>query len=193
MNNQPKQTIVLTVFLLLLLMPFITFSSANISKGYHDYESLAKTLKNLASSNKSISKLTSIGQTIKGRDIWMMEITGNKGPAPEEKQALLICGNAEGDHIIGSEVALNIAQYLITNYSKNREVTEILDKRTFYIIPRLNPDGAEFFFKKPLMEHPGNQRPRDDDYDWQSEEDGPEDLNGDGKVARASLRRQKRS
>jgi murein tripeptide amidase MpaA len=182
MKSHLKQIVVITVFLSLLLIPFMIFGTPNLSKGYHNNENLSLTLKRLANINKSISKLISIGRTIKGRDIWLLQITGEKGPTPEEKQALLICGNAEGDHVIGSEVAVNIAQYFITNYGKNKKVTEILDKRTFYIIPRLNPDGAEFFFKKPLMEHPGNQRARDDDYDWQSEEDGPEDLNGDGMI-----------
>jgi hypothetical protein len=99
-----------------------------------------------------------------------------------EKQALLICGNLEGDHVIGSEVALGIAEYFVKQYGKNDKVTEVLDKRTFYIIPRLNPDGAELFFDKIQQEHTGNLKPRDEDYDWLLDEDGPEDLNGDGKI-----------
>jgi len=99
-----------------------------------------------------------------------------------EKQALFICGNVEADHVIGSEVALGIAEYLIDGYGKDKEVTEIVDQRTFYILPRLNPDGAELFFEKILTGHEGNLRQRDDDYDWQVDEDGPEDLNGDGMI-----------
>ena len=173
-----------SIFLLILIFILPSFASTNYipSKGYHNYSALTEALKKLASKNKKISRLISIGKTIKDRDIWALQISGTKGKSPEEKQALLICGNLEGDHVIGSEVALGIAKFLIEGYGTDKEVTEILDKRTFYIIPRLNPDGAELFFNKTLIDHSGNLNPRDDDYDWQIDEDPPEDLNSDGLI-----------
>ncbi len=178
-----KISIPILLFLSILIVQSVTDASTNPSKDYHDYSALTKALNELADQNKRISKLTSIGRTHKGKEIWMLQISGEKGTTPEEKQSLLICANLEGDHVIGSEVALGISQYLINNYGKDKEVTEILNKRSFYIIPRLNPDGAEFFFQKPLLECPGNIRPRDDDYDWKIDEDGPEDLNEDGMIS----------
>jgi murein tripeptide amidase MpaA len=118
----------------------------------------------------------------------MMQISGTKGLSPLEKQALLICGNLEGDHVIGSEVALGIADFLIEGYGKDENVTKALDTRTFYIIPRVNPDGAELFFDDLLCEHPGNLKPRDEDYDWSTDEDGPEDLNGDGMITQMRVK-----
>ena len=165
-----------------LVAPVKAAETTKISAGYHDYESFTKSIKQIAAKNKRITKLESIGKTLKGRDIWMLQISGVKGPKPEEKQALLICGNLEGDHLVGSEVALGIAEFLVSQYGKEKKVTQMLDKRTFYIVPRLNPDGAEFFFKKVLNEHSGNLKPRDEDYDWLLDEDGPEDLNGDGMI-----------
>jgi murein tripeptide amidase MpaA len=167
------------LFLFLFTIQSIADEASHPAKGYHNYSALTKSLQDLANSNTKITQLTSIGKTLKGNDIWMLQLSGEKGPKPEDKQALLICGNLEGDHVIGSEVALGIAEYLVNGYGKDDEVTKILDKRTFYIIPRLNPDGAELFFDQLLAEHEGNLRPRDDDYDWQVDEDGPEDLNGD--------------
>ena len=150
--------------------------------GYHDYAALSKALQQLAQSNPKVMTLTSIGKTLKGRDIWMAQITGTKGPDALSKQALLIVGNAEGDHVIGSEVALAIAEFLVKNYGQDEKVTQVLDRRIFYIAPRLNPDGAELFFQKTLTEYSGNLNPRDDDYDWKVDEDGPDDLNGDGLI-----------
>ena len=182
MRNSLKIIAPIFLFLSLSLLPVVSFADGNASEGYHTYTALTNALKQLTGKNPRIAKLISIGQTLKGRDLWMLQISGVKGPSPEEKQALLICGNLEGDHVIGSEVALGIAEYLIEQYGKDEKVTGILDKRTFYIIPRLNPDGAEFFFDKTLTEHPGNLKPRDEDYDWLVDEDGPEDLNGDGMI-----------
>jgi murein tripeptide amidase MpaA len=157
-------------------------ANSNPAEGYHNYSALTNALKQLASKNPQIAKLTSIGKTLNGRDIWMMQISGTKGLSPLEKQALLICGNLEGDHVVGSEVALGIAGYLVEGYGKDEKVTSALDSRTFYIIPRMNPDGADMFFDDLLYEHPGNLKPRDEDYDWLTDEDGPEDLNGDGMI-----------
>jgi murein tripeptide amidase MpaA len=157
-------------------------SEGNPAEGYHDYNTLTAALKQLASRNPQIAKLKSIGKTLKNRDIWMMQVSGTKGLSPNGKQALLICGNLEGDHVIGSEVALGITEYLVEGYGKVEKVTSALDMRTFYIIPRMNPDGAELFFGGVLQEHSGNLKPRDEDYDWLTDEDGPEDLNGDGMI-----------
>jgi len=180
MRNLSKITLTLLLLFSLFLLPAAIPADDNPSAGYNNYLALTNALKQVAGQNTKITKLTSIGKTLKGRDLWMLRVSGVKGPSPLEKQALLICGNLEGDHVIGSEVALNIAKYLVEQYGKDEKVTKVLDTRTFYIIPRLNPDGAELFFNTSLQEHAGNLKPRDEDYDWLVDEDGPEDLNGDG-------------
>jgi hypothetical protein len=159
-----------------------SLASNHPAEGYHDYDAMTAALKQLVNGYPQIAKLTSIGKTSKGRDLWMLQISGTKGIPPTEKQGLLLCGNLEGDHVIGSEVALGIATILVEGYGNDEEVTKAVDARTFYIIPRLNPDGAELFFDDLLHEHEGNLKPRDEDYDWISDEDGPEDLNGDGMI-----------
>ncbi len=176
--------ITLSIFLFLpfLFLPMTSSANNHPAEGYHNHSTLTNALKQLASKNPQIAKLTSIGKTLKGRDIWMMQISGTKGLSQNEKQALLICGNLEGDHVIGSEIALGIAEFLVEGYGKDKKVTKAIDTRTFYIIPRLNPDGAELFFDDLLYEHSGNLKPRDEDYDWLTDEDGPEDLNGDGMI-----------
>jgi len=181
-------TAITLLIIFLIMMPGWAADKYEPSKGYHNYSALTKALKDLAVTNKKLTKLISIGQTINKREIWALQISGTNGKSPREKQALLICGNLGGDHLIGSEVALGIAEYLTTNYGKDEKVTKTLDSRTFYIIPRLNPDGAEQFFSKTLNEFPGNTRPRDDDYDWEVNEDGPEDLNGDGFITQMRVK-----
>jgi len=182
MRDLFKTTLFLFLFFSLLFLPMTSSAKNHPAEGYHNHSALTNALKQLASKNPQITKLTSIGKTLKNRDIWMMQISGTKGLSPNEKQALLICGNLEGDHVIGSEIAMGIAEFLVEGYGKDEKVTKAIDTRTFYIIPRLNPDGAELFFDDLLYEHPGNLKPRDEDYDWLTDEDGPEDLNGDGMI-----------
>ena len=178
-----KRSVLFFMFIFLLFLVYPNFAKDyHPAKGYHNYSQLTKSIKKIAAKNKKIAQLVSIGKTGEGRDIWALQISGVKGKKPEEKQALLICGNIEGDHVIGSEVALGIADYLISGYGSDHTITTALDKRTFYIVPRLNPDGAELFFAKILQEDSRNRTPRDEDYDWQTDEDPPEDLNGDGMI-----------
>ncbi|KKK64612.1 hypothetical protein LCGC14_2982430, partial [marine sediment metagenome] len=59
---------------------------------------------------------------------------------------------------------------------------KLLGRLTVYVIPRPAPDACEAFFRQPFDERSGNERPRDDDHDGQLDEDGPDDLNGDGLI-----------
>ena len=54
------------------------------------------------------------------------------------------------------------------------------DGPTIYVVPRLNPDGAERVVKGPASPFRTNLRAMDRDRDGRSNEDGPEDLDGDG-------------
>lgn len=178
----------LSVLLLVLLAGLPLKSADDASSGYHNYQALTQALKNIVGKNTKIAKLHSIGKSQQGRDLWMIQISGTQGGSPEEKQALLVVGNLEGDHVVGSEVAMGMAEYLINGYGSDEKVTEILNKRTFYIAPRLNPDGAEAFFNTIKIEHSGNFKPRDEDYDWLIDEDGPDDLNGDGLITQMRVK-----
>lgn len=173
-------------FILVVSIPL--HAADDMAAGYHNYQALTQAIKNLVSANPQIATLQSIGKSDQGRDLWLIQISGTKGGAPEGKPALLIAGNLEGDHVVGSEVALGIADYLIKGYGKDDKVTETLDTRTFYVVPRLNPDGAEAFFAKIKEEHAGNFKPRDEDYDWLIDEDGPDDLNGDGLITQMRVK-----
>jgi hypothetical protein len=53
---------------------------------------------------------------------------------------------------------------------------------TYYIIPQPNPDGAARISAQPTTETAWNLTPYDDDHDGDVDEDGPEDLNGDGLI-----------
>jgi hypothetical protein len=177
-----KSLLAMLMFLLIVSVPL------KAADGYHNYQELTQAIKNLVAKNVQVAKLQSMGKTLQGRDLWVIQISGTKGGAPESKQALLVVGNLEGDHLIGSEVTLGITEYLINGYGRDEQVTEMLDKRTFYIVPRLNPDGAEAFFAAIKEERAANFKPRDDDYDWKVDEDGPDDLNGDGLITQMRVK-----
>ncbi|MGA2586406.1 MAG: M14 family metallopeptidase [Candidatus Aminicenantales bacterium] len=147
---------------------------------YHTYAELTTMLQNITNANKNLVRLTSIGKTLEKRDIWMLEIANPAGVPLAERPALLIGANFEADHLIGSELAVFIADYLVKNYASNPNVRQRLDNSVIYIMPRVNPDGAEFMWAPLKWARRTNVKPYDDDNDGRLDEDGPLDLNKDG-------------
>jgi hypothetical protein len=92
----------------------------------------------------------------------------------------LIAANFEGDHVIGSELAVYLADHLLTSYATDAAVKQRLDNHVFYIVPRVNPDGAELMFAPVKTGRRTNGTKFDADNDGRTDEDGPEDLNKDG-------------
>lgn len=149
---------------------------------YHNYAELSAMLQNLAGANKTLVKLESIGKTLGKWDIWALQIAAPGGVPIAERPGLLIAANFEADHLIGSELAMFIADYLVKNYASNANVKQRLDNYVIYILPRINPDGAEFMWAPLKWARRTNTRPYDDDNDGRIDEDGPVDLNKDGLI-----------
>lgn len=149
------------------------------SDGYLDHAALGAAIRSLAGSSDAAS-VEAIGSSHDGRDLWLVTI-GSPGGAPiDERPGVLIVGNLSGDHLAGSALALGTIRYLLT--SDDEAVAEALANRVFYVVPRLNPDGAEAVLAAVRSDRRGNARPVDDDNDGRTDEDGGDDLNGDGMI-----------
>jgi hypothetical protein len=157
-------------------------AAAQDAPEYHDQAALTAALKALAAAPPSAVRLASIGKSRGGRDIWALEIALPGGVAPDKRPALLVAAGFEGDHLVGTEIALAVAEFLAKSAASDAAVKDRLSGSTIYIIPRVNPDGAEGFFAPVKTGRRTNASPRDDDNDGRVDEDGPEDLNGDGLI-----------
>ncbi|MEZ5001180.1 MAG: M14 family metallopeptidase [Bacteroidales bacterium] len=149
---------------------------------YHNYDDMTKELKSLVAANKNIAKIESIGKTLGGRDLWVVTIANPAGVPVDERPGMFIGANFEGDHLIGSEISLSVINYLLKNYGSDEAVKTSVDNHVYYIIPRMNPDGAEMMFKSPKSGSKTNISPYDGDNDGRMDEDGPDDLNKDGLI-----------
>jgi hypothetical protein len=124
--------------------------------------------------------VTSLGVTAAGRDVSLITIAQGE---PDNKPAILIVGSVFAPHLVGGELATRIARSLITPSSEQQAATTaLLERYTVYIIPRPSPDATSSCFASPFFERAANTRPTDDDRDGVTDEDGPEDLNGDGLI-----------
>jgi Zinc carboxypeptidase len=182
MTRSSRPAASLPVLVLLGLALAALPAAAQDAPKYRDQAALTAALKALAAAPASAARLASIGKSRGGRDIWALEIALPAGVAPDKRPALLVAAGFEGDHLVGTEIALSVAEYLAKNAASDAAVKDRLASSTIYVIPRVNPDGAESFFAPLKTGRRTNATPRDDDNDGRVDEDGPEDLNGDGLI-----------
>ena len=141
-------------------------------QGYLNHESLTQRLVELDQSE--LVTLQSIGKSHGGRNIWLLTVGPGTGPA------IAVVGNLQSGHLAGGEICLRMAQRLVALSATDETVRKLLSERTFYFLPRPDPDGCEKSFVGPWRLPAGNGRRTDDDRDFQFGEDPPEDLDGDG-------------
>ncbi len=154
---------------------------------FYDYKDLTSILQNLNKAYPGLSKLESIGRTYEGRDIWCITITNLKSGNELSKPAYYIDAAIHANEIQGTEVALYTAWYLLESYSQNDFIKNLIDNRTFYIVPVQSIDSREEFLHSPQSFRTGKV-PRDDDGDGLADEDWDEDLNGDGYITQIRVK-----
>jgi hypothetical protein len=152
---------------------------------YYDYEGHVEIAKKLAKAYPDLVKLNVIGKTAQGRDLILLAITNYKaGGNPDRKPGMYIDGNIHSNEIQGSEFASYTAWYLAESFGKIEYITELLKDKIFYIVPSINPDGRDNFLHQP--NNPNSPRsgmmPVDNDRDGKTNEDGFDDLDGNGSI-----------
>ncbi len=97
------------------------------------------------------------------------------------KPAIALVGGVEGNHLLGTELAIGFAEDLLKG-STTDSIKALLNNTTFYVFPNMSPDATEQYFAKLKYERQGNATATDDDRDGKTDEDGYDDLDGNGKI-----------
>ena len=77
--------------------------SRNPMEDYHNYNELTAFMQNIADSYPDITRLESIGQSVQGRELWVMEISDNPGVNEIEPEFKYVA-NMHGDETGGLEL-----------------------------------------------------------------------------------------
>lgn len=151
---------------------------------YSTYKELEAHLKAIAAAYPELVELRSIGKSLEGRDLWVAIVNAPKTGPHTAKPAMWIDGNVHGNEIQAAEAVLYSVWYLTKAYGRNPDLTKLLDNYSFYFLISQNPDGREHWFED--VQHSSssrsNRRKVDNDRDGLLDEDGPEDLDGDGSI-----------
>jgi len=186
--------------------PLTAASKVPISfDAYHGYTATVKYLKDVAAAYPEITSLVEIGRSTSSRPIYVLVVSNMKTGTTVDAQVPLrnprsegvknvvpmkpymgkpghfICGSTHGNEFTGTEVCLYTIDKLVSGYGTDKEITALVDAKTFYILPILNADGVYNSIEKGISQRV-NVMLKDDDGDGKVNEDGPDDLNGDGFV-----------
>ncbi len=201
-----KWTMVLVMSGLIAAAPAYSAQKVPISfDEYHGFTGTVNYLKAVAKAYPNITKLVEIGQSNMGRPIYVLVISnmgtgttldahvelhnmrkeGVKNVPPMEpyqgKPGHWICGATHGNEFTGTEVCLYTIDKLVSGYNSDTQIKQLVDTKTFYICPMVNPDGVYNSVDKGSPQRQ-NSMMKDDDEDGKINEDGPDDLDGDGRI-----------
>ncbi len=167
------------VLALFTLLPFHG-AAAQRSTPYRTHAALSADLRTLATAHSATTQLVTIAASPGGRAVHALRV--GSGRDVDSRPALLVIANAHGPHLVGSEIAYATARRLLERAAGDTAVARLLGRTTIWFIPRMNPDAAEAMFGGPAWERTANGMSADDDHDQATDEDGPDDLNGDGVI-----------
>jgi hypothetical protein len=157
---------------------------------FYDHDAIGEIGRRLQAAHPNTCRLSSIGKSHEGRDIWLITVSDFTAGDPDTKPAMYIDGNIHSNEVQGSEFALYTAWYLCEMQGQNPWIDSLLTERTLYVIPTINPDGREDFIHRP--NNASSPRtglvPRDNDGDGVVDEDLYDDLDGDGNITQMRRR-----
>jgi len=151
---------------------------------YYTLDQVYEAARALNQAYPQMTTVEEVGKSEEGHPIIAVTVNNPKTGPALSKPGIYVDGNMHGNEIQGGEISLYLLDYLLGNYGKNKEVTELLDGNVFYVVPVVNVDGRYHFFKDANT--PSSNRslriPVDDDRDGLVDEDFPDDLDGDGNI-----------
>ncbi len=151
---------------------------------YYDHAGISEVCKKIAAAYPDLAKLSSIGKSYDGRDLWCLTITDFKKGDELKKPGMYIDGNIHSNEIQGAEFAMYTAWYLTESFADTKFIQELLADKVFYIVPTINPDARDSYMHKPntASSPRSGVKPVDNDGDGLINEDNYDDLDGDGHI-----------
>jgi hypothetical protein len=147
---------------------------------YHTYAEIRAFLQDCVREYPDFCRIECIGKSYQDREILMVELTSRKTGPGSDKPGIYTDANTHAGEVTGAEVILYTIKKLLEGYGDDPRITNLLDTRVFYFIPRIAVDGSEYYLSTPYMLR-SSLRP------WPEEADEKpglyaEDVDGDGRI-----------
>ncbi|MHC4350406.1 MAG: M14 family zinc carboxypeptidase [Planctomycetota bacterium] len=105
---------------------------------YRTHAQLSTAVDRLVADHPRACVAESIGTSREGRAIWALRLALGGEVEPDRRPAMLLAANIDGDHLLGSAVALEVAGRLLTLAGEGDEAAvTFLSEHTLYVVPRV--------------------------------------------------------
>ncbi|MFD4633451.1 M14 family zinc carboxypeptidase [Streptomyces sp. NPDC058284] len=116
-----------------------------------------------------LTKVVSIGKTLKGQDILALKVSKDAGKSRDgAKPSTLYMSNQHAREWITPEMTRRLMHHYLDNYGKDKRVTRLVNSTELWFVLSANPDGYDF------------THAADGDRQWRK---NLRDVDGDGKIA----------
>lgn len=131
---------------------------AKVPAGYIDSHHLEALLRAYEKAHPEIARVVEIGRSHRGRPLLALKISDNVG-VDEQEPAVLLNGGHHGLELISTTVMLDAIDQLLSRYGKDRNIRRWVDGLEIFVVPLVNPDGADLFLHHTTFGGRKNGRP----------------------------------
>lgn len=146
------------------------------------YEELNTWLDDVAAGHPDLVTVESYGTSHEGRDLRLVTVTDASTGSHDTKPAMWVDASIHAVELTATVAACHLIERLVTGFGSDDTVTRAVQTRTFYIVPRVNPDGAQWV----LADRPRFPRSSTRSWPWTDGHEWPglhvEDIDGDGRI-----------
>jgi len=142
---------------------------------YPTYAEVIQFCTQLQSEHADLVSFSLLGSSSQGRQLPLLTLGNRTNGDPNARPALYLDGQHHAREAISQLATLYFAWWLAENYTTDSVVNYLLNTRTVYIVPMVNPDGNELWLTSDASQRrTANPTTSDDDYDGILDEDGYE-------------------
>lgn len=143
---------------------------------------LTEWLHATAAAHPGLLTVEQYGTSHEGRALWLATITDSSTGSHDTKPAHWVDANIHAIEVTGGVAAVHLIHHLVSTFGTDPLVTEALRTRTFYVVPRVNPDGVEWALADSPLFRRSSVRP----WPWRDAHRAPGlhemDVDGNGKI-----------
>ncbi|GAB1334998.1 M14 family metallopeptidase [Streptomyces sp. E-15] len=123
-------------------------AAQGVFRPYGGSGGLKEEILRTARDHPGLTKVESIGRTVKGQDILALRLTGNARKSPDgSKPAVLYMSNQHAREWITPEMTRRLMHYYLDHYATDKRVKRIVDSTELWFVLSANPDGYDYTFQ----------------------------------------------
>ncbi|XP_047431913.1 carboxypeptidase M [Mugil cephalus] len=132
------------LFLLVFLLLLLPSPASMLEFRYHNNQNIEQYLHQVSTSNPDIAHLYSIGQSVRGQELWVLALGVNPRHHVVGIPEFKYVANMHGNEVLSRELMLQLIDFLVSGYRSNETwPVQMLRNTRIHILPTMNPDGFD--------------------------------------------------